>query len=636
MFKKFSVFFSLIFTVFIDHSFAGICQTYNYVHICNPHQLICYYGGTHTDTITGPKITPCVVESGPEVPTCPTSCNASSASGSSATDSGSSVVALGTGGSNSGLNIVVSGLSGSFDVTGDSLPIGTSNPIQITNDTFPINGYNVCGDGRISVNPDNTVYQSTKTNSSKTPFYKSKTNSHCVCSFQPYQIPSPEVHLIDEPIPQTLPPDTFSKISSQNNSNKIDYSPVAIAYNSNEGAVDGRNGTLYKNNVGSQCGCPNLNEKLEALIPDFLSKPQGAYCKSALNGDHQVLMTYNPSVHLAQVINSESEPKDSALKIVTKIALPVSVGGVKTLPYTRRIWACSTGYVVDLSTKTCIFKPLDHQCSAGTNDNTASPVSSGVSGSSLSAKFDHTINKKLACCLNAYTKGNQNLKFDCIDNSTTVETSFDSLWASKDDDSASGDGGQLNAVVLSDSKGKPISGFYTLDGSRCNGFSEFGGELKPRTVNPTRSVTGQIETVDATGAGSASTLLLPSGDAYNLIHGKIGFNKVPVSPEELNRCPILVRAAMKVTCGANEAIPAVQTTITESGKKRCTAASKISIHVQVMQLTKIAGMAPMKTFDTVADPKSAATINIGKIVGSKNSGECADGAKRVGSQCVYQ
>ncbi len=525
--------------------------------------------------------------------------------------------------------------SGTPDTTNCACNIGIWNgtvcSVDITNPPVVDSSLNnSCGTKRIVVNADNTIYSNRFTG--KAAYFEYGSGSHCACSYQDYAAIPPANN--GQVIAQTLPPDTFQKISSQNNSNKIEYSPVPIANDSKEGTVDGRVWTLFNANK-SQCGCPNLNEKYESLIPDFLGKPQGASCKPAFTDQHQVLMTYNPSVHANQVIPSSQGPLDIDHKVVTKIALPIKTGGTKTLPYTRRIWACSTGYkVVDLTgTPHCEFTAAEHQCSAGTSNDTASAVSSGVSGSSLSAKFDHTINKKLACCLNAYTKGNQNLKFDCIDNSSTVDTSFDALWTSKDVD---GDGGQLNAVVLSDSKGKPISGFYTLDGSRCSGMSEFGGELKPRTVNPTRSVTGQIETVDPTGASSASPLLLPSGDAYSFIRGKPGFNKVPTTQEELNRCPILVRAAMKVGCGANEAIPAVQTTITESGKKRCTAASKISIHVQVMQLTKIAGMAPMKTFDTVADPKSAATINIGKIVGSKNSGECADGAKRVGSQCVYQ
>ena len=493
-----------------------------------------------------------------------------------------------------------------------------------------------CGTKRISVNPNNTVYSDRSGPSltiGKAAFYEYLQGSHCACSLKDYPAPTtPGIN--GSVISQTLPSDTFAKISSQNNSNTVDYSPVAIARDSKEGTVDGRVGTLF-NVDKSQCGCPNLNEKYEPLIPNFLNRPQGAKCIPAFEDSHRVLMTYNSSVHENQVIPSTQEPLDlTTSKVVTKIALPIKTGFAKTLPYTRRIWACSTGYVVDTSASPvkCKFDSTLHQCSAGTTDDTASAVSSGVSGNNLSDKFNKTINKKLACCLNSYTKGKQNLKFDCIQSSASADSSFDALWTSKDDDS---DGGQLNAVVLSDSKGKPISGFYTLEGSRCSGFSEFGGVLQPQTVKPIRAVTGQIE-----NASGTETLPLPlptpSGVGYSIFSSKAGFNKVPTSQVDLNRCPILVRAAMKATCGSNEAIPAVQNTITEGVKTRCTAASKISIHVQVMQLTKIAGMAPMKTFDTVADPKSASSIDIGKIVGSKNSGECADGAKRVGSQCVYQ
>ena len=509
-----------------------------------------------------------------------------------------------------------------------------------------------CGTKRIVVNADNTVY--TNKNGTKTSYFQTVTgSSHCACSYLDYAAPSPaSINNNGTSIPQTLPPDTYKKISSQNNSGTlIDYSPVAIARDSKEGTRDGRVGSLFSTGA-SQCGCPNLNEVYAPLIPGDPNKPQGAYCRSALTGAHQVLMTFNPDIHDAtpattQVIDRTNAITDTVNdEVVTKIALPITTGGAKTQAYTRRIWACSTGFVVDVTNKKCIFKPLEHQCSGSvTNGALASAVSSGVSGNDLDEKFTHTINKKLSCCLNAYTKGFSNLKFDCIDNSSTADTSFDALWASSD---LAADGGQLNAVVLSDSKGKPVSGFYTLDGSRCSGYSEFGGILQPRTVNPVRSVTGQIESVVSSTSGSGfqnigSPLPTPSGAGYTIFSTKTGFNHVPTTQAELARCPILVRAAMKAECGTNEAIPAVQTTIDENSalglpgsKKRCTNASKISIHVQVMQLTKIAGMAPMKTFDTVADPKNSASINIGKIVGSKNSGECADGAKRVGSQCVYQ
>ena len=540
--------------------------------------------------------------------------------------------------------------------TPTSAPNPTSSPtINITTDTYT-DGTNgkVCGTKRISVNANNTVLDITTSGApNTTASYTYPTTNRCVCSYKDYPKPAQATYTTTGAvIPQTLPPDTFQKISSQNNSGTlIDYSPVAIARDSKEGTRDGRVGSLFSTGA-SQCGCPNLNEVYAPLIPGDPNKPQGAYCRSALTGDHQVLMTFNPDVHDAtpattQVIDRANAITDTINdEVVTKIALPVSTGSAKTQAYTRRIWACSTGFVVDVNAKKCVFKPLEHQCSVSSaNGALASAASNGVSGNSLDEKFTHTINKKLSCCLNAYTKGFSNLKFDCIDNSSTADTSFDALWASSD---LAADGGQLNAVVLSDSKGKPVSGFYTLDGARCSGYSEFGGVLQPRTVNPVRAVTGQIEKVVSTNSGdgiqnTGSALPLPSGSSYNYISSKTGFNQVPTTQAELARCPILVRAAMKAECGANEAIPAVQTTIDENSalglpgsKKRCTNASKISIHVQVMQLTKIAGMAPMKTFDTVADPKSAARIDIGKIVGSKNSGECADGAKRVGSQCVYQ
>ncbi|MCC5758143.1 hypothetical protein, partial [Klebsiella pneumoniae] len=95
--------------------------------------------------------------------------------------------------------------------------------------------------------------------------------------------------------------------------------------------------------------------------------------------------------------------------------------------------------------------------------------------------FNNAINKKLACCLNSFKTGDTYAKFDCIENAKTAVTDFDTLWASSD---STTEGNQMNAFILAGPNGKPLTGFYTMEGVRCNEFSEFAGPLQPAKVNP--------------------------------------------------------------------------------------------------------------------------------------------------------
>jgi hypothetical protein len=140
---------------------------------------------------------------------------------------------------------------------------------------------------------------------------------------------------------------------------------------------------------------------------------------------------------------------------------------------------------------------LNHACDDGSGGGNASVVSSFVAGANAAEKFQHAVNKKLACCLNSFDIASPAapLKYDCVDNSTLAVTSFDALWEGAD---PADSGGQAYAVVLSSGgngkdAGKPLSGFYTLAGARCDSFSEFAGPIRSATVNPGQSTTQQAQ-----------------------------------------------------------------------------------------------------------------------------------------------
>ena len=454
------------------------------------------------------------------------------------------------------------------------------------------------------------------------------------------------------PISQ-VPSDLFGVISAPVPATKYSAVPIAL-----DGQSDGRMGSVYgSSGVGgpgnannSQCGCPNINEQ---EVP-FDSTNTGVYCISMIGSGsgasfvqdkNAILVTYNPAIHSKQVINLASELiNPTTQKIVTTIALPITLGGIQTKPYTRRIWTCAPGFTLSAGPPaSCIAdSAAKNACDDGTVSKVASAVSGNSIGTTLAEKFNNNINKKMACCMNAFTPGESNLKYDCIDNSTITSSitptrapyqSFDELWTSSDPIAA---GGQLNAIVLANAKGQPITGFYKLNGERCSQYSEFGGDLTPY-VN-----------------GIAGTPLpLPAGDglvAYSFLLAK-NLGGVPADAASAAACPILVRAAIIAICPDNPtsvSATSVQTTFYNESTFtkpaasaslptiRCTAAAKIQIEVQVMQLTHIAGKVPLKTIDSVLDPKRATNISVSTLITRKNGGACPDGSVLMGKQCVHQ
>jgi hypothetical protein len=238
--------------------------------------------------------------------------------------------------------------------------------------------------------------------------------------------------------------------------------------------------------------------------------------------------------------------------------------------------------------------------------------------------YNSRINRKLACCMNAGSKnGLSEHRLDCIQ---TNSADFDALWASKDDQH---DGEQMNAILLAAPGarteklaggktvrvGSVISGFYSREGVLCPQFSEFmassskDGELTRYKVEALQT-TVQQQHVTATGGmtklGSYPKLNLPvSMSASFASAGKR--NQYPTSLQEMNLCPVLVRAAIVTECPKGSKPDA-------SGKIRCETASSISIRVKIEQLFEIAGTPTFKTVDTILNPEQASSFNVREVL----------------------
>ena len=283
----------------------------------------------------------------------------------------------------------------------------------------------------------------------------------------------------------------------------------------------------------------------------------------------------------------------------------------------------------------CHFVPNHHRCDDGSVSGLASAVSNEITGTSATAKFNNVMNKKLACCLNRFNPGDAYQKFDCVENSKKTYTNFDQLWTS-DDGSADT---QMNAIVLANSQGKPLSGFYTLSGTRCNEYSEFGGELRPARVNPVISATRMNHASGTMDSDAIEYLAaaepLPSSTAYTQLKTGLGSTaKVPTTAAERRRCPILVRAALVAQCPTNPMPPATKRNYVSGGVVRCPDANAVAIHIRVEQLTEISGTPKMETVDTVLHPRAASAISIERILSQKYGNQCPPGTHSLGDACV--
>jgi hypothetical protein len=238
-------------------------------------------------------------------------------------------------------------------------------------------------------------------------------------------------------------------------------------------------------------------------------------------------------------------------------------------------------------------------------------------------------NPKLKCCLNeidgAFTS-DSHLKFDCIENAGK-SANFDTLWAGSDQDV---NGSAPYATLLAGFGGKPISGFYALEGGslrRCGEYSEFAalGPIQGYRIDGAQTVVQQ----NSVGAGqmvaNGAPLPVPQGVAFTHIRtevrkkGKI----IPTTIEDMRRCPVLLRAATVVSCkkpAAGQNPPKTYVDASASADKvRCTSGSVVQIHVQLRQLHEITGQATLKTVDTVLDSSQLSTISVEDILKTRRS-----------------
>jgi hypothetical protein len=420
----------------------------------------------------------------------------------------------------------------------------------------------------------------------------------------------------------------------------------------NKATVDPRAFSLFHPSASatefSVCSCPNLNEKAEALSP---TDPQaGSVCVPMIdtgisNSPNRVLAPYAlyPAFYNQHILTAWKESSSTG-PLKPTINLPKSASEQDVIePYDRRIWTCAAPFEPDLGTGNCIYKREKHACGEDATGIALSPYGE-TSGSATNANFQKLANKKLACCLNSHKLDSNGatfqefLKYDCTEtrvlDASGKSLDFNTLWAGADDTL---DGGQMNALALVSAIGQPITGFYTLRGTRCSKFSEFGGELRPKRVKPFLAASQQ-----AAVAGSANeenignAYPLPSVQAYTDLRAGIG-KEVPKTLQEMNECPILVRAALVVTCPTSGASkPDLRLTDpTDNTLVRCPMASNVSVHLRIEQLYHIAGQSPLKTFDTRAVKDQIASVEVSEIIANRYGDTCLPGTRRVGDICVY-
>jgi hypothetical protein len=84
-------------------------------------------------------------------------------------------------------------------------------------------------------------------------------------------------------------------------------------------------------------------------------------------------------------------------------------------------------------------------------------------------------------------------------------------------------------------------------------------------------------------------------------------NKYPTTIQEMNLCPVLVRAAVITQCPQGSKPDA-------DGNIRCEVARSVSIRVKIEQLFEIAGTPTFKPIDTVLNPEQAASFNVKDVL----------------------
>ncbi len=450
--------------------------------------------------------------------------------------------------------------------------------------------------------------------------------------------------------PQRFLGSTYEDISGANSASFSSpaYGPVAI---SNVTVGDPREFSRFHPASGapaySVCSCPNINEKATSL--NSSDSRYGSMCSPMISdvpAGIRVLAPYADFLTYYQphIMTSWKEQTTASLPLATSVLLPKSSDLGQTERYNRRIWTCSAPYEPNTGTGTCEYSRQKHACGESSTGVVLSPYGES-SDTASNTNFQKLANKKLACCLNSHAVSSAGatqqsfLKYDCLQtkevDASGARLDFNALWAGGDDTQ---DGGQMNALALVSAVGQPITGFYSLRGTRCGKFSEFGGELRPKRVQPFLVANQQVTVAGGSGIENIGAVYaLPSGTAYQNL--KAGINKgIPSTLQEMNDCPILVRAALVVSCPSSNAGNPPDLRLqdpTDGTLVRCPMAASITVHLRIEQLYQIAGQSPLKTFDTRAMKDQIASLDVSEIIGNRFGDTCLPGTRRLGDICTY-
>ena len=555
-------------------------------------------------------------------------------------------------------SLICGGTTATNGVLGSRIPVLSSfEPLPISTSLEPNNTYYSSDPGPPTTNNGSQYFGIRKQSSPQDFTYAYSSLPRCVCMgadvLPANPLPTPQDdtdtfsnHNTLSPGVSRIYPDTFDVISTQDQSGSVLYNMVAYT---SDPSVDGRQGSVFsvKN---SKCGCPNINE---TAVPNATSGGGiiGVNCQTLVgtpgtNTPGRILTTYDPKIHdsnsavdtnvkMAMGKQIIQTPLDNSLglkptptsEMIPVISIPTNAGGSQQ--YNRKIWTCAPPYT--LSNGTCVPPTSSalstyHTCGTGNSGE-------GIESPSAVGIFSKVVNKKLACCMNDIfatprVAAGAFIKFDCIDNSDpSFSTSFNTLWGGNDSlVSSNGSSSVGNALVLAAQPKKFLTGFYTLNGARCDQYNEFGNNA----ITPQK-----LSLVNATWSA------VPSGPAYPTVPDPTNSatNGPPQSATEMARCPILVRAAMIATCPINSDLPVVQRTFIDSSVtpnvKYCSSASSIQVHVRIEQVYEIAGSPKMKTIDTIQEQRTAAGISVDQIITQKNGSSCPQGSSMQGDVCVY-
>jgi hypothetical protein len=382
-------------------------------------------------------------------------------------------------------------------------------------------------------------------------------------------------------------------------------------------------------NGSTACVCPNINESLESGTGN---------CVSAITANAAlVLANYFPAIFDTQdarslIMNRSNEPIDTNGKVTGTVDYPPGNS------YTRKIWICAPPATLNTNSGSCstVIDTSLHACDAGNApvSEPASAVSSLVSASNDVNRFTAVANKKLACCLNDFGSSFASIKYDCVENAKSY-ADFNQLWESFD---SSADGNQIPALVLSNQVGSIISGFYTLQGQHCDEFSEFAGDIQPGILSATPTANSSFKPLGSIIPNPGTGVL-----GYSEIRQKVLAAKksIPTTDADKRRCPILVRAAIIVSCPPLSTLPFISKTyeLRDSNgnllSRRCSSASSITTHIRMEQVYQITNQSILPLVDTISISGAPASISVDRILLNKYGNTCPPGTTRSNGICTF-